>query len=205
MALISGTDLATYLQITYSSGDTALAQAVTLACGLVTGYTGQGIESTTYTHTLLINSDQTIRLPQRPVTAVTSVTIDGTVLTSGTDYDWDGLSYMIALDGYTPADDVFTASVVYVAGYASVPADVKAATLSVGAALYNGAPGVTSESIDDYRVSYETSRGAGGLNEYERSILKRYRVRLGNIAPVSAKAGREGAYAGTDYAGWRRS
>ncbi len=205
MALISGTDLATYLQITYSAGDTALAQAVTLACGLVTGYTGQGIESTTYTHTLLINSDQTIRLPQRPVTAVTSVTIDGTVLTSGTDYDWDGLSYMIALDGYTPADDVFTASVVYVAGYASVPADVKAATLSVGAALYNGAPGVTSESIDDYRVSYETSRGAGGLNEYERSILKRYRVRLGNIAPVSAKAGREGAYAGTDYAGWRRS
>lgn len=191
MALITGQDLATYLQITYSGSDAALSQAVTLAIGLVTGYTGQNIESATYTHTLPIGPDRTIRLPQRPVTAVTSVTIDGTLLTSGTDYDWDGLSPQIALDGYTPADDdVFTASVVYVAGYASVPADVKAATLSIGAALYNGAPGVTSESIDDYRVSYETSRGAGGMNDYERSILKRYRARLGNIAPTSAKAGR---------------
>ncbi len=200
MALIAGTDLATYMQITYSSGDALLAQAVTLACGLVTGYTRQNIESTTYTHTVLISPDMTIRLPQRPVTAVTSVTVDGTVLTSGTDYDWDGLSPSIALDGYTPDDDVFVATVVYTAGYATVPADVKAATLSVGAALYNGSPGVTAESIDDYRVSYDTNRAAGGgLNDYERAILKKYRTRLGNIVPTSAKAGRDGAYA----AGWR--
>lgn len=191
MALIAGTDLATYLQITYSAGDTALAQAVTLSCGLVTAYTGQYIESATYTHTLPIGGDLTIRLPQRPVTAVTSVTVDGTALVSGTDYDWDGISPTIALDGFAPSDETeWVAVVVYTAGYATVPADVKAATLSVGAALYSGAPGITSESIDDYRVSYETSRGEGGLNDYERSILRRYRARFGTIAPTAVKAGR---------------
>ena len=190
MALITGQDLATYLSQTYDSGDASLAQAVTLSCGLVTAYTGQLIESATYTHTLLIGTDRTIRLPQRPVTAVTSVTIDGTLLTADTDWDWDGVSPSIALDGYTLDAEEWTAVVVYTAGYASVPADVKAATLSVAAAIYAGAPGVTSESIDDYRVTYETSRGAGGLNDYERAILKKYRVRLGNVTPVASKAGR---------------
>lgn len=190
MALITGQDLATYLSQTYDSGDASLAQAVTLSCGLVTAYTGQLIESATYTHTLLIGTDRTIRLPQRPVTAVTSVTIDGTLLTADTDWDWDGVSPSIALDGYTLDAEEWTAVVVYTAGYASVPADVKAATLSVAAAIYAGAPGVTSESIDDYRVTYETSRGAGGLNDYERAILRKYRVRLGNVAPVASKAGR---------------
>lgn len=190
MALITGQDLATYLSQTYDSGDASLAQAVTLSCGLVTAYTGQLIESATYTHTLLIGADRTIRIPQRPVTAVDSVTIDGTLLTADTDWDWDGVSPSIALDGYTLDAEEWTAVVVYTAGYAAVPADVKAATLSVAAAIYAGAPGVTSESIDDYRVTYETSRGAGGLNDYERAILKKYRVRLGNVTPVASKAGR---------------
>lgn len=187
MALFDLTDLAAYLQ---QDIDTATATVVrTMATGIVTGYTNQLIETATYTHLLPISAACTIRIPQRPVTAVTSVTVDGTALTSGTEWDWDGYSDTIALDGWSPDnEDEWQATVVYTAGYATVPDDITAVALDLAGQLYSRSPGVTAESIDDYRVQYATADV--GLSDNHTRILRKYKQRLGSIVPVAAKPGR---------------
>ena len=188
MALFTLDDLAAYLQ---QDLDTATATVVrTMATGVITGYTNQLIEADTYTHLLPIGSALTIRLPQRPVTDVTSVTVDGTALTQGSQWDWDGLSDIIALDGWSPDnEDQWQATVVYDAGYATVPDDITAVALSVAGRLYTVTPGLVAESIDDYRAQYAPT-AAVGLMDHEKQILRRYKQRLGSVAPVAAKPGR---------------
>lgn len=185
MALITAQDLATFLRIDYSAGDASLSQAATLGCGLVTSYTNQVFETATYTQLLPIDANRTIRLPQRPVTDVTSVTVAGAALTEGSDWDWDGITPVVVLDGYTPTEENWQATVVYVAGYAAVPAEVKAVALAVGGRIYNTTPGVSAESVDDYRVTYADNTGTL-LLPGEMNVLRRYRQRLGSVTPTAS-------------------
>ena len=188
MALFELTDLAAYLQQDIDTASATVAR--TMATGVITGYTNQLIESATYTHLLPIGSGLTIRLPQRPVTAITSVTVDGTALTRSTQWDWDGISDVVVFDDWTPDDeDQWQATVVYTAGHATVPDDITAVALSVAGRLYNATPGLVAESIDDYRAQYATGT-AVGLQDHEKQILRKYKQRLGSIAPVAAKPGR---------------
>lgn len=180
MALFELTDLAAYLQQDIDTASATIAR--TMATGVITGHTNQIIEADTYTTLLPINSDRTVRLPQRPVTDITSVTVAGTALVAGDDYEWDGISDTFLIDGYLPDPDDWQATVEYDAGYAVVPADITAVALSVAARLYNTTPGLVSESIDDYRAQYAAPSPLG-LLDYERQILRRYRVTLGSIAP----------------------
>lgn len=183
MALFELTDLAAYLQQDVDTASATIAR--TMATGVITAHTNQLFEAATYTHLLPISSGLTIRLPQRPVTDVTSVTVDATLLVSGTDWDWDGIGDTVALDAFTPADaDEWQATVVYDAGFATVPAAVQAVALDLAAQLYSRSPGVTSESVDDYRVQYAAT--SVGLTDTHTRILRRYKQRLGSIVPVRA-------------------
>jgi hypothetical protein len=188
MALFELTDLAAYLQQDIDTASATIAR--TMATGVITGYTNQLIESATYTHLLPINADRTLRLPQRPVTAVTSVTVDGSALTVDTDWDWNGYGDLIVLDGWSPSnEDEWQATVVYTAGHATVPDDITAVALSVAGRLFNATPGLVSEAIDDYRAQYAAG-AAVGLLDHEKQILRKYKQRLGSIVPVAAKPGR---------------
>ena len=64
MALFPLADLAAYLQTDLDTASATVAQ--TIAAGVVTGYTGQYIESATYTHVLRVDSGLVVTLPQRP-------------------------------------------------------------------------------------------------------------------------------------------
>ncbi len=179
MALFPLADLAAYLQTDLDTASATVAQ--TIAAGVVTGYTGQYIESATYTHVLRVDSGLVVTLPQRPVTAVTSVaTPDDGVLPS-TDWDWDGASPWL---GLTVEADI--ATVVYTAGYATVPSLVAAVALAVAGRAYTNAGGLRTESIDDYSVTYA---GGGedlasvGLTKPEKLLLDRYRVTAGTVVP----------------------
>ena len=189
MALFDLTDLAAYLQQDIDTASATLAR--TMATGLIVNYTNQNIESATYTHKLPIDGNATIRLPQRPVTAITSVTVAGVTLTADTDWDWDGITALVVLDGYTPDDEDWQATVVYTAGYATVPADVKAVALDLAAQFYTRTPGVASESIDDYRVQY--SAADVGLAERHKQILRKYKMRLGSVTPTASVPTRSAA------------
>lgn len=171
------------------------------ASALVRAYTGQDFEETTDAEVTLRAQGGLIRLPQRPVTAVSSVVAiggNGVPDLALTDWWWDGLDlirigageYVVNLpeqwwddeDGYPG-----TFRVTYSHGYASPPADVVAvvcgmvlrtltAPTSVG--------GVTSETIGPYSYRLE-SAGVGtavALGEMERKVLARYRQTTGMIS-----------------------
>lgn len=181
MALFDLTDLAGYIQ---SDLDTATATICRdIATGIIVGHTRQIIEETDHTHTLPVSPGLVVTLPQRPVTAIDSVTVDGTALDAD-GWSWDGISPQLILAD-APAD-TWTATVAYTAGHTTVPADIRAVALSIAARAYNNSLGVRSEAIDDYSVTYA---GGGdtlatvGLLPAESKILDRHRSIIGTVVP----------------------
>ena len=182
MAIVTGQELADHLGITYDGEDDQLAQAVTMATGVVKAVTHQDFESQTYTDKVLpvyVGSNRVV-FPQRPVTAVSSVALpDAGALTVDVDYEWDGLNNWIQL--YTLWES--TATVTYTAGYSTVPDAVKAVVLSIAGRLYNNALSVQSERIDDYAVTYGAGSPGLGVTNYERLILAEYAPKAGSVIP----------------------
>lgn len=178
----------------------AAAQAVTLATALVTGYTGQGLMSQTYTHTLTAAYGLTITsvipsttrfddysgligvitLPQRPVVSVSTVVADGVTLTSG-QWFYDHARAELQLQD----PDVDLVTVTYTAGYDVIPADLKAVALSLAVDEINNPRGLASERLADYSVTYGagSSGDASGLSARHRIILDRYRGGASTIRP----------------------
>lgn len=140
-----------------------------------------------------------IRLPQRPVTAVSSVVaVGGSGVPDITlaDWLWDGLdtirigegTYVINLPETWWDDDGYpgTYRVVYSHGDVEVPADVVAvACAMVLRSLTNPslAGGVTGETIGPY--SYRLDQPGGGLavsmTKADQDDLSAYRVKVGQI------------------------
>jgi hypothetical protein len=119
-----------------------------------------------------------LTLPEMPVTAVTSVTEDGTLLVEGTDYRWNRYGILTRLAACWPLDaDI---SVVYDHGYASIPAILKQVCLQVAARGWVSVVPVQSESIGDYSVTYARDIRTGApitgqiLTDYERTLLRPY-------------------------------
>ncbi len=191
--LITTEDLATLLQDTVDESHASLACA--LASGIVSGYTGQTIALTVHTHTLPVTQGGVVVLPQRPVRAVDTVTVDGVDLAADA-WTWDGMSPQVIIPAlayrrrvalgtvaYIPqltSTDV-TATVEYTAGYAEVPDDVRAVALGQAAAIVRNPDGLSSESVADYSRSWD--RAAGALNGAEKAILDTYRRNVGSIRP----------------------
>jgi hypothetical protein len=181
--------------------DTEQARAEALlndASAMIRAYTGQEFDEVIGDVAVLRAQSGTVRLPQRPVTAVTSVVaLGGGIAPDVTviDYVFDGIdqirigegSFIINLptiwwdDGYPG-----TFRVTYDHGYADVPADV--VSVACGMVLRTlTAPtmsgGVTSETIGSY--SYRIDGANVGLavtmTKDERTALARYRNTEGMI------------------------
>lgn len=123
---------------------------------------------------LVGNGRDIILLPQMPVTAVTSVAVDGDLLEEGVDYRWNRYGILTRLEGCWPLDADVT--VTYDHGYAVVPRAVKQVTVQVaGRAWVNPAGGaLASESLGDRSVSYDNARTGAALSGHERNMLAPY-------------------------------
>ncbi|MGW6741637.1 hypothetical protein ACWGDX_13075 [Streptomyces sp. NPDC055025] len=179
-----------------TSPEVARAQALLAdASALVRAFTGQDF-SRTDGETLIVRSQQgEIRLPQRPVLAVTSVVAVGAGGAPDlpvVGWRWDGLdivrtssdSPVINLPELWYEDDLDaypgTYRVVYSHGTDSVPSNVIAVVAAMALRTLTApslAGGVTGESIGPY--SYRTDGSSIGtavvLGEGDRRILARYR------------------------------
>lgn len=157
---------------------------------VVRAYTGQQITSSSTTDRIQVRNG-TVRLPQRPVTAVAGVdNVDGDPI----GYSWDA-GDAIYLDGFNPSRSFEVApfinrtpwvDVTYTHGYATVPADIVAVVCQmVGRAFGRTAEtaGVTQESIAGYSYSVGAAAAAGpmGMLADERRILDKYRRPIGSI------------------------
>lgn len=188
--LFTVSELASYLQRDVDTSSAALAKDSAQA--IVRAWCRQEITQATYTDTVLpiVSLDWTwgVLLPQRPVTAVSSVSVNGTPYTLGVEYAWNGISPWIRLAQRTWTTSSFqdepTAVVTYTAGYATVPAEVKAVALAVAARQYDNPQGLRQVSIDDYsetRAGADDDLAGVSLLAAERHILKRYRATAGSV------------------------
>lgn len=196
MSFATPADLEARLGVTY--GSTVQAQAhLDDATAWLQAELGQLIEAGTATVTTRAYCNP-IRLPQQPVTEVTTVLIDGEATTDFEFVDQElwipsrggGLYTFEAFDGRQGYADV---TVTFDYGYATIPQELKAwccvlaaQSLDAAAGGWLGSPRVRSEQIDDYSVTYVTDGTAMSL---PAEVLERLRARYGAGAYVTG-AGR---------------
>lgn len=147
----------------------------------------------TGTATMILRvEDGCVQLPQRPVTAVTSVkqvNTDGTVGAAIGTWAWDGLWtvtvsdwWQVQINAPALAEDDWsgTVEVEWAYGDAAVPEDVKWAVASmVGRALTTASAGsgIESETIGAYSYRLGSAAGSGilGMTADEIAVARRYR------------------------------
>lgn len=127
-------------------------------------------------------------LPQRPIVAVSSVTLDGVALTEGTSSG----AYRRALSGlwrecgWASRCGPTLATVVYSHGYAAGDQRLqlaRSAVLSLAKGAFVNPDGVFSEKIDDYSVAYERSAAALEASPFLCTALrKQYGQKAGFVA-----------------------
>lgn len=206
--LATPSDLASYLQADVDlSTATLLIECATAVVQEAAG--GQRIVQVVGdTISILGTSDSWLPLPQIPVTAVTSVTMDGTALTAGTDYkvfgnklwrkqgwqsnygwpwELEGIGspwYNYAPPSLTwPFQEPSALVVVYTHGLP--PGDqrlqfARSVALGLARSVYANPAGINSESIDDYSVTYERITAQMEASPHLRAaVAKKYGRRAG--------------------------
>jgi hypothetical protein len=155
---------------------------------------------------LIGTTDAWLDLPQIPVTAVASVTLDGKTLTSGTDYkrfgnrlwrrfgwqsnwgQWDNpYPTRRLLYDYCPPNEPSAVNVVCTHGYP--PGDQKlqlgrSAVLSMCTGAYGNPQGLRSESIDDYSATYGALSGQLEASPHLKAAIRRHYGRRGGLVRV---------------------
>lgn len=166
-----------------------------LATGAIQSYTNQTLTSVSTTAKLPGNFGHELTLPERPVTAVTSVTLGDTVLVADTDFVWDGQHTLYRgtkVDGILSVNGPdwlingwgdwggpgAVVTVVYTHGFGTIPNDIKGVCLALAARSLSSPDGVNSESVGSYSVSYSRTGGAVSLLDEEKALLDRYRRKV---------------------------
>ena len=162
--LATPVDLAAALQRDVDTASATLALEV--ATAVVQAAAGQRIVRATTTETTYGDTDQVLRLKQRPVRSVTSVTYGGTLLSQGTaSGTWRLTSGGLWRDaGWIDAvGEPYPTVVVYEAGYETTEQEIqlgRGVCLSIARGLFTNPDGVTREQIDDYSVAYAEAAAA---------------------------------------------
>lgn len=151
-------------------------------------------------------SDSWLDLPQIPVTAVASVVLDGVTLTANTDYklignriwrrygwqanlgypwDWSySWAHATIPPGY-PVQEPSTVVVTCTHGYAAGSQDLqlaRSAVLSLARSGYSNPSGASSESIDDYSVTFDAMVAQMDAAPHLKAALnKKYGRRVGLV------------------------
>lgn len=179
--LATAVDLATKLQRPIPSDQAD--QALWFASEAVRAYLGQHISQNVYTEAhavaqrLRATGDGSrefvgyVKLRQRPVSSVSSVTADG----ASVPFSVDDVTGDVLV-----ANELARVTVTYAAGYAEIPAAIKAVVLSLAADEVLNVGQVSEQRLGDYSVKYRQS-GGSGLTYLHKAILNRYASRVDTI------------------------
>lgn len=187
--LATPVDLAAALQRDVDTASATLALEV--ATAVVQAAAGQRIVRATTTETTYGTSDQVLRLKQRPVLSVTSVTYGGIVLSQGTaSGTWRLTSGGVWRDlGWVEVvGEPYPAVVVYEAGYDEDEQEIqlsRGVCLSIARGLFTNPDGVTREQIDDYSVAYaEAASAMDAMPSMAARLRKFYGAKAGLVRVV---------------------
>lgn len=160
------------LNISGSSEDAYLVRRVNEASKLAATYCARTFMSETVDDTFYMtygDSPEALVLSRRPVSSITSVTVDGEALTSS-DYHVEtatGLLYRKNSDGDLTTWDGEKTVVRFVGGYSSVPEDLEGAVIGLIKAMRSARerdPTVRSERVPDVMEVTYWVRGPGESN-----------------------------------------
>lgn len=185
--LASVTELADHLGVGIAPSDERATRLLESASTLVRAEAGQQTITavTGDTVTLRGRGEAELALPQVPVTAVNSVTVDGTALAAD-DYNW----WRVGLLVRTTGDWDGTVTVVYDHGYPAGDPGLDLAReicLSTAARMWDQPnAGIAQESVGSYAVTYSRSSDTGGLLRDEAELVRR---RYGRGQPASIPVG----------------
>jgi hypothetical protein len=193
-ALAAQTDVEANLGRTLTTAEaTRITSLLANASRLIRGYCRQDFTAATSTSVLRISAGR-IRLPQRPVTAVTAVKLVGYDGTSRypVPFIWDGLDEIVMMGDLLVVNlpeilqDVYatTAEVDYSHGYATIPEDVVELCAQIVARVYQspaGTAGVSFQQAGPFSVRVADGYGSGqvALTQDDKDYLSRRGYRLG--------------------------
>lgn len=186
--LIDLTYAKAYLGISGTSYDTLLTDLIGAASKAVEGYCRRPFEAASYTEYLDGNADTVLQVSKVPVTSLTSVTIGPNEATpeviAGSDFVLDQATGQIKLKPTSTATPYFprgfrNVKVIYAAGFATIPDDVKLACAMIVSNAYNlhaKDNTLAAESLGDY--SYQQRAGVTSsimLPTEVKGLLDKYR------------------------------
>lgn len=166
-SLASVPELELHLGRTFAGDEPEAAeQALKLATAVIQAHTGQHFFPATTAQTFHHPANFTVFggvlvLRQRPVVAVTSIVVDGTVFP---DFTFDPASGVVHVD--RAPEDIHTLAwtrqvvVTYDHGYTAIPGQLKAVCLDLARQEFDNPSGYSSITIGDFSASY--GRSAGG-------------------------------------------
>lgn len=201
-------DLASLLQADVDTSTATLL--IEMATAIVQGACGgqRIVQVVDDVLTLLGATDSWLDLPQIPVTAVSSVVLDGTTLTVGTDYkligsrlwrkcgwqtnlgmpwDWPATWRSASLPAGYPVQEPSTVVITCTHGYPAGSQDLQLArsgVLSLARGGYSNPSGASSESIDDYSATYDAMAGRMEAAPFLKAALTKKYGRRGGLVRI---------------------
>jgi hypothetical protein len=121
---------------------------------------------------------ESVLLPAAPVTAVTSLELDGELLTAGADYEWSADGFLRRLRGRWP-DRLRCIAGAYDHGYTVIPDDIQEVVVDQARALYRIEPGLASKTVGGQSVQFGTQAAIGVTAQWTAAV-ERYRLNRGD-------------------------
>lgn len=185
-AFFTAAELAMQLQDSDIDVPTANMLAV-LASDVVRDDLQQQVDVAMETITIYGDGGELIVLPERPVTAVTSVLLDGQPIPAFRWHTNGALRRVIYPGSQFAGQQIMVwpfgvpVQITYSHGYETVPNTIKAVAMQLAAAAYADPELVAAKKVDDVLVKFEKSSGAGELpammlNNDQRRQMDRYRA-----------------------------
>lgn len=191
MAFATNAELEDWLGYTLDASETTRATLVLeVASATIQAYTRQTISEVSGDAVELKGTwEHVLELPERPVTAVASVSVDGVAQTVTTDYlvvknelrrpnaeyhNWQMPSndfYPFAKTGWGGPSSIV--AVTYTHGFDPVPDDIKGVTLQLATRMWSNPEVVAMKSIDGNTWQY--GMGHSNLLDGEKMVLSKYR------------------------------
>jgi len=124
------------------------------------------------------NGCASVLLPAAPVLAVVSVTLDGTTLVEGADFDWSADGFLRRLHGCWP-DRLRCIRGSYDHGFTVVPEDIQEVVIDQARALFRIDPGVQTKTVGGQSVTFGVQAAIGVTAQWTAAV-ERYQLNRGD-------------------------
>jgi uncharacterized phiE125 gp8 family phage protein len=174
--LCAPADVQAFLSLTAGQDNALLATLCTNASAAVLNFTNRSLLTASHTETRNGQGGDRMPLYEWPVTAVASVSINGTAIPLSTSINQPGYVFddkTVYLRGYRFTRDVQNVVIAYTAGYADVPVDVNQAVTEIVAVKYKRRTNieVSAKTLNGETISFTQA----DMPASAKTVLSNYR------------------------------